>query len=328
MTVAEALPWHTQQWSLFLTMRRRGTLPHALLLHGRAGLGKARFAGRVAGSLLCESPDGEGRVCGRCRSCELYEAGTHPDHLRVVPEEEGKEIRIDQVREITGFTALKCSHGAHKVVEIAPAERMNRHAANSLLKTLEEPPADTLLLLVSHSPALLPATIRSRCQRLAFGAPPEDEATRWLEARLPPGTAPEVMLRLANRSPFHALELAGTGALSQRDAVLRDVRALCMKGADPVAVAAGWNDLGLRTATDWLYVLVTDLIRLKQGAAAPEIVNRDAKPELQPLCQGLELKLLFKLLDKCLESRRALERHWNLNPQLQLEDLAITWTGS
>jgi len=321
------LPWHADPWARVLAMRGRGQLPHALLLHGRAGLGKQRFASRLAGSLLCEAPGEEGAACGRCRSCELYGAGTHPDFLILEPEDEGKDIPIDRVREMTQFAALKGSQGVFKVIVLGPAERMNRHAANSLLKTLEEPPANTVLLLVSHAPSLLPATVRSRCQKLAFGTPSRESSGPWLAERVPPDTEVDTLLRLASGSPFHALDLARSGALVQRAAVLKDVRALAAGRADPVAVAAAWNGLGLADALHWLYGLVSDLIRLKHGAVSSQIVNRDAEADLQPLSEALEFKLLFKVLDKCLESRRSLERHSNLNPQFQLEDIAITWTG-
>lgn len=327
LNATEPLPWHADPWARVLAMRGRGQLPHALMLHGRAGVGKQRFASRLAASLLCEAPGEEGAACGRCRACELYRAGTHPDFLLLEPEEEGKDIPIDRVRDMTRFTALKSRQGAFKVVILGPAECMNRYAANSLLKTLEEPPANTVLVLVSHAPFLLPATVRSRCQKLAFGTPSRESCAPWLAERVPSETEVDTLLRLAGGSPFHALALAESAALGQREAVLKDVKALAAGQADPVAVAAAWNGLGLTDALQWLYGLVSDLIRLKHGAAPAQLVNRDAEADLQPLSEALELKLLFKVLDKCLESRRSLERHSNLNPQFQLEDIAITWTG-
>jgi len=325
--VTDVLPWHRAQWSRIAASGERGHFPHALLLHGRPGLGKQVFARELAQGLLCASPPAHGRPCGHCRACQLFLAGTHPDAVLVEPEEAGKAILIEHVRGLTRVVGLKSSQGGNKVAVIAPAESMNRNAANSLLKTLEEPPDDTVLLLVSHAPALLPATVRSRCQRLAFRTPSPVDVGPWLADRLPAGSETGVFLRLANGSPFRALELARDDALAQRGDILRDLRGLAGAGADPVATAADWHRLGLKPVGDWMYSLVTDLIRLKHGASRPEIVNGDAEPELRALSAGLDLRLLFNMLDKCLEMRRVLERHLNLNHQCLLEDLAMAWAG-
>jgi len=324
--MSRLLPWHREQWSLVCTQRDQDHIPHALLLHGREGLGKRGFAELLAQSLLCEAVVADGEACEICRSCHLFATGAHPDSMQVEPEEERKGILIEQIRALNHFVALTSGQSHRKVAVIAPAERLNRNAANSLLKTLEEPPRNTLLMLVSHAPALLPATIRSRCQKLAFGTPPEVVAVPWLRERL--GAEAETLLSLANGSPFKAVALAEADALGRRNMVLSHVQGLISGQAEPIAVAEEWLQLGFADAVDWTYDVVADLIRLKFNPEPPDMVNRDVAGDLAALSRRLESGLLFQLLDKCLDARRVLERHLNLNAQFLLEDMAVTWAGS
>ena len=164
--------------------RRADTLPHALLIHGPQGVGKLKLAERVVQLLLCEAADAGRKPCGACDGCRWYLAGNHPDFRRVEPEalaapveaegeepastRKGKpsqEIKIDQVRELAGFLNIGSHRGRRRVALVHPADEMNAHAANALLKSLEEPPGDAMFVLVSHRPMRLLATIRSRCRR-------------------------------------------------------------------------------------------------------------------------------------------------------------------
>ena len=160
--------WHATAWQQLQTSHRQQRLPHALLLSGEAGIGKAEFAARLAASLLCEQPHVDGQACGTCHACQRLGAQTHPDRFRLEPEEPGKAIKVDAVRQLIRNLSLTGHYGGYRVVTVEPAELMNTNAANAFLKTLEEPPANTLLILITASPARLPATIRSRCQPLGL----------------------------------------------------------------------------------------------------------------------------------------------------------------
>ena len=179
--IPERLPWHRSQWERMERSIRAGRVPHALLLHGAAGNGKARFAARLAATLLCRS---SGPPCGECESCRLYAAGSHPDRFEVTVPEDRREIVVDQIRDLVHSVGLTARLGGYKVVIVDPAERMNRHAANTLLKTLEEPPGATVFILVSSNHALLLATIRSRCQMLDFPVAGRDLAVEWLRGNV------------------------------------------------------------------------------------------------------------------------------------------------
>ena len=179
--IPERLPWHRPQWERIERGIQAGRVPHALLLHGAAGNGKARFAARLAATLLCRSGE---PPCGDCESCRFCAAGSHPDRLDVGVEKDRREIVVDQIRDLIHTVGLTARLGGRKVVTVDHAERMNRHAANTLLKTLEDPPGETVFLLVSSNHALLLATIRSRCQMIGFPVADRDTALEWLRGEM------------------------------------------------------------------------------------------------------------------------------------------------
>jgi DNA polymerase-3 subunit delta' len=215
-------PWQT---NLFARLtNRRQALPHALLLHGRAGLGKTDFALTLAKSLLCESPQGGGEACGQCPACGWFDAGHHPDFRWVgLPDDDPAEkastqIPVDAIRALSGFMTTSTHRQGMRIVLIAPADALNVNAANALLKTLEEPLPDTLMMLVSNEPGRLAATVRSRCQRVRFDLPPAAEAEAWLTQQ-DVGEAP-LFLALAGGAPLEAMKLA-TQDDGLREALLR-----------------------------------------------------------------------------------------------------------
>jgi DNA polymerase III subunit delta' len=187
-------PWNAPVLDAF--RQRLERLPHALLVHGARGTGKLALAERMAQLLLCESA--AQKPCGACDGCRWFTAGTHPDFRRVEPEilmkvpvddeapekeKKGKPsivIKIDQVRELADFLNLRSHRGGRRVTLIHPAEDMVPAAANALLKGLEEPPGDAVFILVSHRPARLLPTIRSRCIALGVGIPSQEVAAGWL----------------------------------------------------------------------------------------------------------------------------------------------------
>ena len=208
-------PWQQSQWQILQQSRRHGRLPHAILLTGPQGLGKEEFALYFAQSLLCEQSGVDGEPCGQCRACLLYQAGNHPDVTVISPLEGKKNIGVDQVREIGQYLALKAQYSGHRVVVLTPAETMNVNSANSLLKTLEEPSPGTVLVLVTHRPAQLPATIRSRCQEIRFGTVTPEQGAAWLKAR-GNGADGELLLALADGAPLKAARFADDNMIQAR----------------------------------------------------------------------------------------------------------------
>ena len=179
-------PWQQRAYDHAVAALEAGRLGHGLLVCGPAGLGKRAVVDRLARRVLAQQRDARGEPAPNDRSAHLIEAGTHPD-LQVVsfaPTKDGSKLRteivIDQVREVAQKLALTPQYGQAQVAILDPADAINRAACNALLKTLEEPAPGRYLLLVSDRPGRLPATIRSRCQRLEFKLPPQHEALAWL----------------------------------------------------------------------------------------------------------------------------------------------------
>jgi DNA polymerase III subunit delta' len=206
--------------------RRVARLPHALLIYGPRGIGKLALAERISQLLLCESTSK--KPCDSCDACRWFLAGNHPDFRRLEPEslapltedEEAParrtkqpsiEIKVDQVRELGDFLYVGSHRGRLRIALVHPAEDLNENAANALLKGLEEPPAGAVFILVSHRPAQLLPTIRSRCVAIPVPIPPRDTALAWLSAQ--EVKDPERWLAYAGGAPLRALESAGQGEI-------------------------------------------------------------------------------------------------------------------
>ena len=304
------LPWHQEAWGRLQAAHHGGRLPHALLVTGARGIGKGQFAHALAASMLCGSPNEAGQPCGNCQGCHLFLAGTHPDYTRVVPAEPGKAIRIDRIRECTDQGTLTAQAGGYKVIVVAPADAMNIPAANSLLKTLEEPVRWTLIILVSASPERLPATIRSRCQKLHLPLPPRAKAEQWLTERLEDVDA-GLLLDLTSGAPLKALELAESDMLSTRGRLLEEFSAVVTGDRDPVAVAAAWNGLELEALLSWVSGWLVDMVRLKAVPGFNRPINPDQVNRLRALGNRLEFAQLYDLLDRAYEATRSLGSQLN-----------------
>lgn len=316
-------PWHDAQWTVL--MREPGRLAHALLLRGQSGLGKNAFAKRLACALLCTQPRPDAESCGVCKSCTLYAAGTHPDLALIEPPEEGKAIVVDQVRALVHFATTRPHTADRKVVIISPAEAMNLNAANSLLKVLEEPPLGNVLILVSSEPAKLPPTVKSRCQRVDFNAPPRERGLAWLTTQTAelPDTA--VALALAGGAPLRALALAESDFLRNRAELFADILALTSKQADPVSCAARWQRIGAALCLGWFQGLVADLVKLAMlGREFVTLANADLASDLHVITERLNLQRLYRFADTLAEARSLLATP--VDDLLLLEGILIGWT--
>jgi DNA polymerase-3 subunit delta' len=285
-------------------------------------LGKRQFARDLAQSLLCEHPASNGAACQECRACARFTAATHPDMFVVEPEEPGKAIKVDQIRELISQFALATHQGGFRIAIVQPAEQMNLAAANSLLKTLEEPPPDTLMLLITASPSLLPATILSRCQRLDFMPPSHAQALNWLNNQHAiPADKAEALLALANDAPLYALELQQDTVLAERQSLFRSFLAIG-QGQSALTQLDPWLKLALPTPINWLSSWINDLIRLKSGLPAA-LHNRDLREGLQNLAQRVDLQGLFEFLDE-LNNILRMQRS-PLNAQMLMEGVLLQW---
>ncbi|MCH8505093.1 MAG: DNA polymerase III subunit delta' [Ectothiorhodospiraceae bacterium] len=307
--------WHETLWERPQQLRRTGRLPHALLLAGLPGVGKLQLANRLAAQLLCREPGSLG-ACGECQACHLLDAGSHPDIRRTTPEGESRVIRIDSVRALTEFIGMKSQYGGYKIAIIHPADRMNRNAANSLLKTLEEPPEKVLLILVADRASLLPATIRSRCQQMAVAAPSREQAVSWLEAQAPELAAQAaLLLPFAGGAPLRALRDAEQGVPEKLERLASQLGDTASGRLGAVDAAASWPKEDQALLLELLTYLVQQLVRNDgDGTVLTPPVHLPSRPD--PL-------MLHGYVDYLYRTRGLSDR--SLNPQLAAEDLFVRW---
>lgn len=317
VALATAAPWLAPARGQLLEAWRGGQrFPHALLLRGPAGVGKAALAEWVARLVLCDVRDRA--PCGTCASCQLLAVGNHPDLLRAGLEEDAKQVKIEAVRALAVSLATKSYRQGYKVAIVAPADRMSPGAANALLKTLEEPSADTLLLLVADQVDRLPATIASRCQQLRIPRPDRASALAWLEAgeRRADWAA---CLDLAYGAPLRARAVAaGGGAVLARE--LTDLlAALGGAGRDLVAESERWVKAGAAERVRWVEFWAAGALRTAMAGDPGH--NNGAQPLRGPAPRR-HIQALFAVHDHAREAAALLQRG-SVNAQLLVEALLL-----
>jgi DNA polymerase-3 subunit delta' len=334
-------PWQQDAWTRLQAMRAR--LPHAILFHGPAGIGKADFIEAFAQALLCENVMPDGHACGTCASCGWFAQGNHPDYRRVrpealeddVPAAEGeeasteekktksksasKEIKIEQVRALADFMNISTHRQGLRVVVLYPAESLNMPASNALLKTLEEPPAGTVFLLASNGLDRLLPTILSRCRKFALPMPDHAEALAWLEAQ--GVNDADGWLREQGGAPLAALAQAETGSREELDGLLQVLAQpsvdAALRSADklskvPLAALVAWQQR-------WLY----DVFSYKLSGVIRYYPRYQR--EVAALAGRVHVADLMQAI-KSTNERRAVADH-PLSPKLFVEDMLLDYTA-
>jgi len=324
-----AYPWHSRPFEALLA--RIDRLPHALLLRGREGIGKLAFAEAVARALLCESPQAGRRACGQCAACAWMEQGSHPDFRRLSPEnlaegaeaEQGSDRRtslqipVEQVRGITDFISISSHRGGAKVVLIHPAEALNVHAANALLKNLEEPPPRTYFLLVAHRWHQLLPTIRSRCEQVVLAAPSHAEARDWLGRQNLRDA--DLALAQAGGAPLLAVKL-DEDYWRQREALLT---AITSPGFDSLSTAEQLRETAPALIVGMLQKWAFDLVTHK--ATGRVRYNPDLSDAVATTAAQLDLIEVVRFQRYMVRLQRIVSHP--LNSRLFLEHLLLTYAA-
>ncbi|MCO3240975.1 DNA polymerase III subunit delta', partial [Pseudomonas aeruginosa] len=309
--MADIYPWQQALWS---QLGGRAQHAHAYLLYGPAGIGKRALAEHWAAQLLCQRPAAAG-ACGECKACQLLAAGTHPDYFVLEPEEAEKPIRVDQVRDLVGFVVQTAQLGGRKVVLLEPAEAMNVNAANALLKSLEEPSGDTVLLLISHQPSRLLPTIKSRCVQQACPLPGAAASLEWLARALPdePAEALEELLALSGGSPLTAQRLHGQGVREQRAQVVEGVKKLLKQQIAASQLAESWNSVPLPLLFDWFCDWTLGILRYQLTRDEEGLGLADMRKVIQYLGDKSGQAKVLAMQDWLLQQRQKVLNKANLN---------------
>ncbi len=315
-------------------LAQKAQLAHALLIKGPRGIGKQALGMDLAQALLCENPTPEGAGCGLCKACDWLASGVHPDFRALSPiteddseaqsEESGKKtkasawISIDQVRELHDFIHVSSHRGGRKVILVCPAETLNVNAANALLKNLEEPPALTHFILISHRPHRLPRTIISRCRQLNLRPPDRATALAWLDGR---GVAdPEVALAQSSGAPLLALAASESDELTgRRDFLSR----IAPPDFDPLVIAENFRDLPLERFIGWLQKWTYDIAGLRMLGAIR--YNPDLAQELGNIAKRVEPLAALRLHRKLVREQRNI--HHPLNGRLYIESVLLAYAA-
>ena len=312
---------HERPKTILQASLRQDHIAHAYLFHGDEGIGKRLVALRLAQALNCESGDGSD-ACGACRSCMQIEARTHPDFLAVEPDPElaNPQIKIEQIRDLEHQIAFQPLVGRKKVFLINDADRMTLGAANALLKTLEEPPDHSVLLLVSGRPSALPATVRSRCQSLRFMPPARTqvEAALILKREIPPADAR--LLAAASQSRLGAaltMDLAATRATHDELCAIASPQTLRSVTAILTAAEAFHKSDRGPEVLDWLSQWIRDLLLVCIGADQDHLIHADRLAALKTAARSARADQLANLLDEIDALQRSAGRNLNLHMALE-----------
>lgn len=294
---------------------RADRLAHGILIHEDPGAGGLLLARWIAQRVNCR--EAARAPCGECQECRWIEAGQHPDVTQLAPEGDSTQITIQAVRDLAADLTLTAHGRGFKVAIVTPAEAMNPFAANALLKTLEEPPPRTLLLLVTSQPSRLLPTLRSRCSRLRLAAPTREEGVRYLEAACGPGPWSEA-LAATGAGPMALVDADPAAIAALRAETIETLEGIGRGNIQPPAVADRWarSELGLRLAC--LESWVTDRI-LESGP------NRDVT-HLSGSALGPNICRLFEFSDAIRDMRKL--AHTSLNKTMAVESLLWRWARS
>jgi DNA polymerase III subunit delta' len=314
----QLLPWHQHNWSALAEAILKQRLAHALLLVGPRGVGKRHFASLLSHALLCTQPAADSLPCGQCHACALTKVGTHPDLHRLEKEEGSKVVKVDDVREFNRRVFLTPSYDRGNVGIIDPVDGLNRSSANALLKSLEEPPAGTHILLIGERWQSLPATLRSRCLTVRFPIPDTQVVRSWLAAHSADASdAIHDPLR-ARHQPDMARQRAWMEALTS----------LCSGKTDPVQLAESWQkpDGELPDLIDWLHDCIVDMLKQKHGLGPDTLKPTDYLTALSAIAGRLTTNDLLELARRNLDGKRLVETQ--AKPQMLLENMLASWYQS
>lgn len=357
-------PWQQTQWEKITRLLKTERLPHAMLLYGNQGLGKADFAITLANAVLCQQPTADHQACGVCKACQLLSSNTHPDLHYLTPvaaatsksKNPVRSIRIDEIRVLCEKLNQTSQYSGFRVAILEQAELLTLSAANSLLKTLEEPGAKVLILLISARTHRLPVTIRSRCQLLRFTIPDTSQSLHWLKHNQQPGLTDgqlQQSLKYASGSPLAALDYLQQ---AEHQEVLAEAMTASVSGKNSLDYAVKLAKFSKLRTLEGMMSWATDLAKLQSthmdvgsvenayvhgrtvvgqsrsncrgatslpSAGDTDITNEQYRVKLQVLAKKVNKHRLYRFYDTL--NFNLLHSSIAVNEQLLWESLLLSW---
>lgn len=324
-------PWQISQWQHTAKLISTNRLPHAMMMLGNNGLGKTDFALALANSVLCQQPTEEHMACGNCKSCQILAAGTHPDlHcIKPTPPVNSKStnpvlsIKIDEVRELCNQLNQTSQYGTYRVALLEQAEYLTISAANSLLKTLEEPGQNVLILLITSRLHRLPVTIRSRCQTLRFTRPKEKLSFDWLKKEAGSQHTGEQLKQALNQaygSPKAALRKL---AEIEHQEILAAAMTAKISGKGSLDYAAKLTKFTKLQTLEGMLGWISDLAKVRACGPDADVINTEERSKLQALAKTVNQQRLFQFQDQI--NFNIIHSSIAVNEQLLWENLLLSW---
>ena len=319
-------PWLDSNFTKF-SRSLKNSPHHAYVVTGAHGLGKQNLVNNVIKHYLCENEKSSNGACGVCKSCQLIAANNHPD-IHVVDDKDYTKdkintvIKINQIRQLTQSLASTAQIAKTKIVIINPADKLNKNAANSLLKTLEEPQGDSLMFLITAKPFALPATILSRCIKFAVLDINKTKALEWLTSKNVLKTDAEVALKLSHYAPLNAQQFLQDDLSSKRLACFELFKQICLKKKN-LGSLSQWvskEKLEINTVIQWIESWLSDISKLSLGINHKDYLhNIDLYDALMNIQQSGSIKNSFKQQQRT--AKIAVLEKTGLNETLLLTDL-------
>lgn len=303
----DQLTTHASVWVTLQQMIDKNRMPHALLFNGPRHAGVLQFVHRLMAILVCQNL--EQAPCGKCKPCHLLMQGMHPDIQYVRQETPTSPIKIEQIRMLQESIYQTPQCGTRSIIVIEPADRLNRAAANALLKILEEPPAHTLFILIVEQISSLPATIMSRCQQYSFTPPELFEPVNQVD--------------YLTIGKFYAEASERAELFKQCQPIIEDLCELLDKKISPCSLASRWSNYALGDLLWFLYLLTAQAIRYQLLDCHTE---QPWAETLRRFANRIEPVDLFQQLDQINALMNTVLRNITLNQTLAIETLLMGYT--
>lgn len=316
---------HERPVRLLKSMLASDRLPHALLLSGPAGVGKRTLAMALARAVNCLDASPSEAPCNACLSCRKIDRGAHPDVVELEPEGKAQKIKVDTVRELRSQIAFRPFEGRCKVFIIKQADRMQEEAANALLKTLEEPPPQSLLILTAPEESDLLTTIVSRCLRIKLAPLSRRTMEDWLiREKGATGSLARLLASMAEGCLGKVMEMDAENIVAQRSRILNFVSKL---NASNPAPALNWASETAGDDESWaltftlLRFLYRDLMIMTGGGSDAHLINEDIVEIMSGIAAGCDSLRFSRALEEIDRAEDALNRF--VRPELVFDNMAL-----